>query len=615
MKICAFIGDMYRDYSTAIILALQKKAAERGHKINIFGNCSVPNENPLHAEGLKSVLTLPHLDRYDGIILCSDTLNHAGLSKELIDNLISTKNLPPVVSIRSDETGFYNVVPDNRKIMHDVAEHVISKIKDNDIGFVTGRDDLADSAERLAGFVDAMKEAGLEVRKDLIFHGNYWIDQGPMQADFFERPDHTLPKAIICSNDYMALALMDELIYRGYSIPADTMITGIDNFETSEVHIPSLTTSDIAEDTLANTAIETLERIVSGEDVDFYVSVPGRLIPRESTDEAMADRDIYEGYRELAFVKRTNTDRTRSFILLNTDYEDALSDDKCVSITLNSLKELRQFKSVFLCEFKENDREIVGYFEDNGDCIVKNIAFPSTELLPQEFLQRDYNVRLYLPIHYKNEVYGYCICELDPDAESFIDERLEFILVLFSQSLNRMQLYRRIFEVEDIMDLYVKDALTGLYNRRGFERDISALFENGVTKKYPLAVASIDMDGLKYINDTFGHSAGDSAIKAISECVTKALNPDEFAARMGGDEFEAVLILNSPGRVGQFIRTLRNLIKEANNESGADYPLSASIGTCEVREWSMLLECMNKADKAMYLEKKAKKAARGEAPR
>ena len=615
MKICAFIGDMYRDYSTAIILALQKKATERGHKINIFGNCSVPNENPLHAEGLKSILTLPHLDRYDGIILCSDTLNHAGLSKELIDNLISTKNLPPVVSIRSDETGFYNVVPDNRKIMHDVAEHVISKIKDNDIGFVTGRDDLADSAERLAGFVDAMKEAGLEVRKDLIFHGNYWIDQGPMQADFFERPDHTLPKAIICSNDYMALALMDELIYRGYSIPADTMITGIDNFETSEVHIPSLTTSDIAEDTLANTAIDTLERIVSGEDVDFYVSVPGRLIPRESTDEAMADRDIYEGYRELAFVKKTNTDRTRSFILLNTDYEDALSDDKCVSITLNSLKELRQFKSVFLCEFKENDRELVGYFEDNGDCIVKNIAFPSTELLPQEYLQRDYNVRLYLPIHYKNEVYGYCICELDPDAESFIDERLEFILVLFSQSLNRMQLYRRIFEVEDIMDLYVKDALTGLYNRRGFERDISALFENGVTKKYPLAVASIDMDGLKYINDTFGHSAGDSAIKAISECVTKALNPDEFAARMGGDEFEAVLILNSPGRVGQFIRTLRNLIKEANNESDADYPLSASIGTCEVREWSMLLECMNKADKAMYLEKKAKKAARGEAPR
>ncbi|MCR5528472.1 MAG: GGDEF domain-containing protein [Saccharofermentans sp.] len=615
MKICAYIGDMYRDYSSAIILALQEKAKEKGHKINIFGNCSVPNENPLHAEGLKSVLTLPHLERYDGIILCSDTLNHAGLSKELIDNLISTKNLPPVVNIRSDETGFYNVVPDNRKIMHDVAEHVISKLNTNDIGFVTGRDDLSDSAERLAGFVDAMQEAGFEVRKDLIFHGNYWIDQGPMQADFFERPDHTLPKAIICSNDYMALALMDELIYRGYSIPADTMITGIDNFETSEVHIPSLTTSDIAEDVLAYTAIDTLERIVKGEDVDFYISVPGRLIPRESTDEAMADRDIYEGYRELAFVKKTNTDRTRSFILLNSDYEDALSDEKCVSITLNSLKDLRQFKSVYLCEYKENDRELVGYFTDNGECVVKNVPFPSTELLPAEYLTKDYFIRLYLPIHYKNEVYGYCICELDPDAETFIDERLEYILVLFSQSLNRMQLYKRIFEVEDIMDLYIKDALTGLYNRRGFERDISALFENGINKKYAIAVASIDMDGLKYINDTFGHSAGDTAIKAISECVTKALKDNEFAARMGGDEFEAVLIVDKPGRVKQFTKALRDLIKEANDTSDAPYPLSASIGTCEVTEWNMLLEAMNKADKAMYLEKKAKKAVRGEAPR
>lgn len=615
MKICAFIGDMYRDYSSAIILALQEKAAERGHKINIFGNCSVPNENPLHATGLKSILTLPHLERYDGIILCSDTLNHAGLSKELIDNLISTKNLPPVVNIRSDETGFYNVVPDNRKIMHDVAEHVIGKLKTDDIGFVTGRDDLADSAERLAGFVDAMQEAGLKVRKDLIFHGNYWIDQGPMQADFFIREDGTLPKAIICSNDYMALALMDELIYRGYSIPGDTMITGIDNFETSEVHIPSLTTSDIAEDVLAYTAIDTLEKIVAGEDVDYYISVPGRLIPRESTDEAMANRDIYEGYRELAFVKKTNTDRTRSFILLNTDYEDALSLEKCVQLTLDSLKELRQFKSVFLCEFKENNRELVGYFADNGECNVCNTEFPNTELLPAEYLQREYAIRLYLPIHYKNEVYGYCVCELDPEADSFIDERLEFILVLFSQSINRMQLYNRIFEAEDIMDLYVKDALTGLYNRRGFERDISALFENGINKKYKIAVASIDMDGLKYINDTFGHSAGDTAIKAISECVTKALKDNEFAARMGGDEFEAVLIIDNPGRVGQFLRTLRSAIKDANAKSNADYPLSASVGTCEVEEWSMLLECMNKADKAMYLEKKAKKAVRGEAPR
>ena len=116
------------------------------------------------------------------------------------------------------------------------------------------------------------------------------------------------------------------------------------------------------------------------------------------------------------------------------------------------------------------------------------------------------------------------------------------------------------------------------------------------------------MDGLKHINDTFGHSSGDEAIKAISCCIKAAVNKNEFAARMGGDEFEVVLVLDSPGRVGQFIRTLRKLIKEANSGHDWPYVLSASIGTCELTGWEDLLGCMNKADKAMYLEKKTKKS-------
>ena len=79
MYICAFIGDMYRDFSSAVIKKLMSIAEERGHSLDIFGNCVVPDENPLHAEGLRSILTLPNLSNYDGIILCSDTLNHAGL--------------------------------------------------------------------------------------------------------------------------------------------------------------------------------------------------------------------------------------------------------------------------------------------------------------------------------------------------------------------------------------------------------------------------------------------------------------------------------------------------------------------------------------------------------
>ena len=116
-------------------------------------------------------------------------------------------------------------------------------------------------------------------------------------------------------------------------------------------------------------------------------------------------------------------------------------------------------------------------------------------------------------------------------------------MVLLGQTLNRLHLYDRLFEANNIMDLYIKDALTGLLNRRGFEQGIARYFTNGKLENDPIAVASIDMDGLKDINDNLGHAAGDEALKGIAHCLESVMNEGEIAARIGGDEFVAVLVL------------------------------------------------------------------------
>lgn len=606
MKICAFIGDMYRDYSSELILAIQKCAIERGHRVDVFGNCSVPSENPLHAEGLKKILSLPNYSDYDGIILCSDTLHHAGLNYELLEKLTSATDLPPVVSVRAEESGFYAVIPDNRQIMYEISKYVIGKVGCDDIGFVTGRDDLRDSHERLAGFEDAMEEAGYKIRKDMVFHGNYWTNQGPETADFFIREDGTLPKAIICSNDYMAIALVDELLLRGFSVPRDTLITGVDNLDASSAHIPSITTSEIPETVLGRTAIEYLERINAGEDVDIYTTVPGKLIYRESTGDEMSARDIDEMNRRLDAIQRNYYDKTRAFVLLSSDYEDVLSYDVCVNYTLEQLHGYGLFSRILLCKYCENDRQMVGFCSD-GRISRTNVDFPSCRLVPEEFDTDEPGLNIFLPVFYKSEVYGYIAFSLKSDVKYILDEKMEFTMVLLGQTLNRLRLYDKLFEVNNIKDLYIRDALTGLLNRRGFEQGIANYFVDGHTKDCNIAVASIDMDGLKDINDNLGHAAGDEALKGIAHCLESSLKEGEIAARIGGDEFEAVLVLNSPARIGQFIRTFRNAIKKANTENRAEYTLSASIGTCEVSEWELLMECMNKADKVMYIEKKTKK--------
>ena len=111
----------------------------------------------------------------------------------------------------------------------------------------------------------------------------------------------------------------------------------------------------------------------------------------------------------------------------------------------------------------------------------------------------------------------------------------------------------------------------------------------------------------KHINDSLGHQYGDALLQDISKAMSRIDGISNSCYRMGGDEFEAVLILDSTARVGQFIRDFRAAIKDANAKSTAEYVLSASVGTCEVSGWGSLLECMNEADKIMYIEKKTKK--------
>ena len=166
MKICAFIGDMYRDFALSIIENLDYHARENGHRIDVFGLCSVTSSNPLHVNGFKSILSLPDVHDYDGVILCYDTLIHENMGKDLVEELLADMEAPPVVSIRASIQGFHNIIPDNTALMYDVAKHVISKCEKGDIGFVTGMDELEDSYERREGFEQAMEEAGLTISED-----------------------------------------------------------------------------------------------------------------------------------------------------------------------------------------------------------------------------------------------------------------------------------------------------------------------------------------------------------------------------------------------------------------------------------------------------------------
>lgn len=145
--------------------------------------------------------------------------------------------------------------------------------------------------------------------------------------------------------------------------------------------------------------------------------------------------------------------------------------------------------------------------------------------------------------------------------------------------------------------LYI-DALTGAYNRRFWEDKMKSF--SGVA-----GIALIDLDDLKLYNDTFGHSAGDAALKALVRITKKCIRRTDKLIRYGGDEFLLIMPNVSSSIFGEKLRTIKEHIHEAEFPDFPGLTISASIGGTMLYNGS-LEEVVSRADKLMYYAKSYK---------
>ncbi|WP_338827708.1 PAS domain S-box protein [Neomoorella thermoacetica] len=144
------------------------------------------------------------------------------------------------------------------------------------------------------------------------------------------------------------------------------------------------------------------------------------------------------------------------------------------------------------------------------------------------------------------------------------------------------------------------DQLTALYNRAYFEEELKRL---STSRKYPITIIVADVNGLKLVNDTMGHDKGDELLTACARVLKKAFRSSDVVARVGGDEFVA-LLPRTDGKTGKSILKRLRLSIDKYNEEHPELPLSVSFGiaTADTPEQS-LKEIYKKADDLMYQEK------------
>jgi len=160
--------------------------------------------------------------------------------------------------------------------------------------------------------------------------------------------------------------------------------------------------------------------------------------------------------------------------------------------------------------------------------------------------------------------------------------------------------------VEQLDHLAHQDSLIDLPNRRGFVRGLERLIASVSRYDGHAAMLFVDVDGLKTINDTFGHRAGDMALIQVAELLESGVRKSDFVARIGGDEFGILLENADEASAHETAARLINMIAGCEfMHDGDSLPLSVAIGVGMIDAHDNADEVMARADEQMYRRKAA----------
>jgi diguanylate cyclase (GGDEF)-like protein len=160
--------------------------------------------------------------------------------------------------------------------------------------------------------------------------------------------------------------------------------------------------------------------------------------------------------------------------------------------------------------------------------------------------------------------------------------------------------------------LAMTDELTGLLNRRGFERQFAqdlARLQRGFGTGGLLILC--DLDGFKPINDTHGHAAGDACLRTVGSAFTAAVRKSDVVARLGGDEFAVLMPGATEGQLGTCIAKLKDALEKTPAIWGdLRIALRGSFGVATYEAGDRLADALARADAALYADKNSKQRPR-----
>lgn len=594
-----------------IIKHITEKASQEGYKVLVFATFTELYYHDRAEAGESMVFELIDYDMFDGIILMAETIKEDLVIEKIVHNC--KEHHVPLVAIDKEISDAYSILYDYTTAFEEIVRHVIEVHGCRRINLISGIEGNSFSEEREAVYKRVLEENGIEVEPERIGYGDFWEAPTIEVVKKFLNSSLEFPEAIICCNDTMAMTACGVLEEYGYSVPKDVIVTGFDGCEEEQYHVPRLTTARMDIKKAAYQAVDSIIRINKGIHVKKVQTIPFDVtasqscgcVSMQAKGQVKNVRDIYN-----MMSYRNDFDEFVSKMAARITNSESLSTAKKVIqdyAFMSSVLCLRDnFLEINVTE-EENEDKFTGKmhvfahkFENEPERTFED--FPAKQILPDlwEVFEKE-DMMVVTILHFLDKIIGYYVLPIQ-------GEQLQFTYVQrFVRELGQSIYITR--NAERMRFLLTKDQLTKIYNRRGFYQHIKKLLEDNLEDgEYHIIIHSVDLDGLKYINDTFGHKSGDNAIMVAAHKLEEASGHNEICARFGGDEYVVFGIAGKDEAediAKAFVVRFKELLAEYNEGSGLPYQVKASCGSSivPVNPDLQLDQIISMADQLMYDEK------------
>ena len=567
------------------------------------------NKNNL---GGRNIFDLINFDIADAILISDLNLLDNQLKEKLI-NGAKVRNIPALM-LEGDCEDCYCLKFNQAEGFEAIVRHVVEHHKTKKIHFMGGRIDSPQSNERLEALQKVLKEKKIHFDNTMISYGDFW-EQPTISATQKIINSGSLPRAIICANDKMAITVISVLHHNGIRCPEDVIVTGFDGINEILFTNPKITSALCDYKKLGEETANYLLEIISNKNAPKHRNVPATFFKAESCgcklkfsentiDYISSITEAYNRYRA-EDVSLNNMSVLIHDAKSIEEIENALTNNllynvmcclkpECLNPNLNPNQSYTE--SVY-------GEEMFLLFDSDNPNYKQFRNFKTKSMLPNiDYILSHYMMPLiFTPINDISLPLGYLcffFCNYDKQNYTKVGQIASWMSNAISGYRN-MQYQRHL--QKKIEEIYSHDNLTGLLNRNGFLNIYEKLLQNDEIQNITLAMC--DLDNLKFINDTYSHSEGDSAIHVVAKALESAIE-EGFFCRYGGDE----LIALYPTEVNS--EELENKISEYlcdyNKTSNKPYSVTTSIGIYSAKKCSFD-EMFKKADDLMYENKKTKK--------